>query len=116
MAQQASTGSAQDYARIPFTALMAVDKRVSTHVLSSAREGILRGGKHPKSSVLQSPFRAAQTVNPDASAPLPEIQNFPIGISENTGASIQVSNSFDNVLGQDHLTHAGSNAGIEIMI
>ena len=56
---------------------MAVDKRVSTHLLSPIREDILHDGTYPKSSVPQSPFRAAQTINPDASAALPEIQNFP---------------------------------------
>ena len=64
----------------------------------------------------QSPFRTPQTLNPDASAPLPEIQSFPIGVSENAEASVQVFNSFFNVLGQDHLTYATSNASIEIMI
>ena len=78
---------------------MTVDKKVSTHLLSPAREGILRGGKHPKSSVPQSPFRAAQTVNPDASAALPEIQNFPFEVSENAAVSVQVSSSIGNVLG-----------------
>ena len=31
-------------------------------------------------------------------------------------ASVQVSDSTDNVIGQDHLAHADSNTGIEIMI
>ena len=76
----------------------------------------MRGGKYPKSSVPQSPFRAAQTVNPDASAALLEIQNFPSEVSENAAVSVQVSSSSGNILGQDHLTPAGSNTDIEIMM